>query len=52
LTHGPARHTSGINALRKRTRYLWLFGLTPGYHGVLGSYYLIEKDHRLVAISP
>src|SRR3978361_918967 len=38
LTHGWARHTSGINALRKRTRYLWLFGLTAGHHGVVGSY--------------
>src|SRR5271166_5795445 len=33
LTHGRARHTSGINVFRKRTRYLWLFGLTAGYHG-------------------
>jgi hypothetical protein len=38
LTHGLARHTSGINTLRERTRYLWLFGLTASYQGVVGSY--------------
>src|SRR6202453_1141199 len=32
LTHGRARHTSEINTLRKRMRYLWLFGLTTGRH--------------------
>src|ERR1700678_1969609 len=33
LTHGRARHTSGISTLRERTRYLWPFGLTAGYQG-------------------
>src|SRR5271166_5255753 len=33
LTHGRARHTSGINVFRKRPRYLWLLGLTAGSHG-------------------
>src|ERR1700678_1170995 len=28
--HRWARHTSEINTLRKRRRYLWLFGLTTG----------------------
>src|ERR1700712_5519659 len=38
LTHGRTKHASGISALRKRTRYLWLFGLTADHYGVVGSY--------------
>ena len=31
--YGRTKHASGISALRKRTRYLWLLGLTAGHHG-------------------
>src|ERR1700712_5776511 len=43
LTHGRTKHASGISALRKRTRYLWLFGLTADHYGVVGSYPRIHK---------
>src|ERR1700712_3881664 len=41
LTHGRTKHASGISALRKRTRYLWLFGLTADHYGVVGSYNIL-----------
>src|SRR3954462_8421287 len=43
LTHGRTKHASGISALRKRTRYLWLFGLTADHYGVVGSYWKADK---------
>src|ERR1700679_2856046 len=43
LTHGRARHTSEINTLRKRMRYLWLFGLTTGRHR--GAWELPNEGH-------
>src|ERR1700712_3354989 len=43
LTHGRTKHASGISALRKRTRYLWLFGLTADHYGVVGSYVQFKK---------
>src|ERR1700710_2958232 len=48
LTQGPTKHASGISALRKRTRYLWLFGLTADHYGVVGSYVspVFNPQHR------
>src|SRR3978361_744776 len=47
LTHGRTKHASGISALRKRTRYLWLFGLTADHYGVVGSYDQRSKTARV-----